>query len=479
MLYEKLISDNLACKKEVVSARFAKYTYEDLHNKVMEFQKILESHGISKGQYAMIRNSNTIHTIIAILTCIHIQVCFVIVPEDSTGSQIDYINQEVAPRVFLEPPLVENDGITDFHFREYGTQKNLVYVIYTSGSTGKPKGVMAPESHVEFCIEAINERLKNGPEDRILCCLPLSFDYGLYQLFMALEYQSTLVIPEKCTLSEIPGMLVREEITAFPAMPAQLSGLLHSKMLERIKPANLRYITSTGDNFPVEMIRHLMKVLPDICIIPMYGQTECKRVSIMPEGHIDKILAGSCGLPLAGTRVWLEDPDENGVGELIVSGLNVMRGYLNAEEVTAKYYFDHESFGRCLRTGDLFSIDEEGFLYFVSRKKRILKVSGYRIGCLELEELFGGALADHSIKELRIVGVPDPFYGEKIMLCIATEESAETIKAAASRVNEAQDSHHRVSKIYLTENEFPKNVNGKIDDKHMIEEASIHGTITI
>ena len=61
MLYKKLISDNLACKKQAVSARSGKYTYEDLHNKAMEFQKILESHGVSKGQYAMIRNSNTIH----------------------------------------------------------------------------------------------------------------------------------------------------------------------------------------------------------------------------------------------------------------------------------------------------------------------------------------------------------------------------------------------------------------------------------
>ena len=93
--------------------------------------------------------------------------------------------------------------------------------------------------------------------------------------------------------------------------------------------------------------------------------------------------------------------------------------------------------------------------------------------------MFGGALADHFIKELRIVGVPDPLYGEKIMLCIATGESTEMIKAVVSRVNEAQDSYHRVSKIYLTENGFPKTANGKIDDKHLIEEAFIHGTITV
>lgn len=479
MLYKKLILDNLACKKEVISTCSCKYTYEDLHKNVIEFEKTMESHGISKGQYIIIRNSNTIHTIIAILTCIHMQVCFVIIPEDCTECQLNYISQEITPKVFLETPSDGKDGITDFYFSEYGIQKDLVYIIYTSGSTEKPKGVMAPEPQVEFCIEAINERLKNGPQDRILCCIPLSFDYGLYQLFMALEYQSTLVIPEKYTLSEIPGMLVKEEITAFPAIPSLLRGILYSRMLERVKPVNLRYITSTGDNFPVEMIRRLMQLLPDTSIIPMYGQTECKRVSIMPEGYIDKIMAGSCGLPLVGTRVWIEHPDENGIGELIVSGPNVMSGYLNAKEVTAEYYFDHESFGRCLRTGDLFYIDAEGFLYFISRKKRILKVSGYRIGCLELEELFESALADHFIKELRIVGVPDPLYGEKIMLCIATEQSEETIKAAVSRINETLYNHHRVSKIYLTENGFPKNANGKIDDKQLIEEAYVNGTITV
>src|SRR5699024_12106154 len=79
----------------------------------------------------------------------------------------------------------------------------------------------------------------------------------------------------------------------------------------------------------------------DVCSSDL-GQTECKRVSIMPEGRMDKIMAGSCGLPLTGTRVWLDQPDENGVGELIVSGPNVMGGYLNAGEVTAEYFFRSE-----------------------------------------------------------------------------------------------------------------------------------------
>lgn len=479
MLYKKLITDNLASHKTVVSTRSGRYTYEDLHNKVTELQKILEGRGVSEGQFAMIRNANTIHTITAILTCIRMRICFVIVPEDCTESQVESIRQEVAPRIFLEEPTNEENGITDFYFPKYGTQKDLVYVIYTSGSAGKPKGVMAPETRVEFCIEAINESLKNGPLDRILCCLPLSFDYGLYQLFMALEYQSTLVIPEKYTLSEIPGMLVKGEITAFPVLPSMIGGLLYSRMLERVKPVSLRYITSTGDNFPVEMIRRLIRVLPDTRIIPMYGQTECKRVSIMPEGRMDKIMAGSCGIPLAGTRVWLDQPDENGVGELIVSGPNVMGGYLNAGEVTAEYFFEDPIFGRCLRTGDLFFIDPEGFLYFISRKKRILKVSGRRIGCLELEELFGAALTGYAIRELRIVGAPDPLYGEKIILCISSDESADKIKEVVSGANDIQDRCRRVSGIYLTEKEFPKNANGKIDDQHLMKEAFTHGTITL
>ena len=479
MLYKKLITDNLTSPKTAVSTRSGTYTYEDLHNKVTELQKILEGRGVSEGQFAMIRNANTIHTITAILTCIRMRICFVIVPEDCTESQVESISREAAPRVFLEEPSNGGNGITDFHFPKYGIQRDLVYVIYTSGSAGKPKGVMAPESQVEFCIEAINERLNNGPCDRILCCLPLSFDYGLYQLFMALEYQSTLVIPEKYTLSEIPGMLAKEKITAFPVLPSTIGGLLYSRMLERVKPANLRYITSTGDNFPVEMIQRLIRVLPGTRIIPMYGQTECKRVSIMPEGRMDKIMAGSCGLPLTGTRVWLDQPDENGVGELIVSGPNIMGGYLNAGEVTAEYFFEDPTFGRCLRTGDLFSIDPEGFLYFISRKKRILKVSGRRIGCLELEELFGGALAGHQIRELRIVGLPDPLYGEKIILCISSGQPADILKKAVSGVNDTQDCYRRVSGIYLTENEFPKTANGKIDDKRLMEEASIHGTIAL
>lgn len=479
MLYKKLILDNLNCTKPVVSVHGIDYTYKKLNNLVIEFQDYLKQHNVSEGQFVIITNDNSIQTITAILTCISMHVCFVIIPEESTEEHLNYIVSDVMPKAHFIPKSDGSIEIRDFCFDVYGKQDSLIYVIYTSGSTGKPKGVMAPELQVEFCIDAINDRLNNGFDDRILCCLPLSFDYGLYQLFMALRFQATIVIPRNNTITEIPKILVQERITGFPAMPSLLRGIVYSRMLERLKPEKLRYVTSTGDNFPVELIRRIMSLLPHIEIIPMYGQTECKRVSVMPTGYNDKVLAGSCGLPLKGTKVWLENKDADGVGELIVSGPNVMQGYLNDDKTTAEYYFEHALYGRCLRTGDLFTIDEEGFLYFQSRKKRLLKVSGHRIGCLEMEELFEKAISEFVFREIRVVGLQDPLYGEKAVLCISTSEISDQIIESISSVNEKLDVYHRISRVYLTDQPFPKSANGKIDDICLITEIRKNGTLTI
>lgn len=478
MLYEELIERNLDWTVPVLTDMTQEKSYAQLHLAVSALSERMSAQGAQAGQRVVIVNGNTIQTVLAILACIQSRLCFIIVPAQSGAGQIEYIVSDADPVL-----IVDTSGSGDAAIKRtesggiYG--EDIVYIIYTSGSSGTPKGVVAPEAQVEFCINAINARLKNGAEDRILCCLPLSFDYGLYQLFFALKFRCRLVLPSAVMIQQIPKLLVEEQITAFPAMPAMLAMLLRTGLLQKVVPLPaLRYITSTGDNFPLDLIGLLRELFPQTEIIPMYGQTECKRVSIMPFGCASKSMAGSCGLPLDGTRVWLDEPDEHGVGELIVSGPNVMDGYLNADKEASAYFFTHPKYGRCLRTGDLFRIDSEGYLYFCGRKRRIIKVSGYRVGGAELENRLLTELSMEGLS-LRVVGLPDELTGAQILLCISSTLNPDPILERLRKAVSSWPAYQRPAKVYWTPQPFPLSVNGKTDDAQLLEEAICHGVIAL
>lgn len=485
MLYKELILDHLDAAEPVITDGKQEWTYRQLHQRAMTVAGVLHDMGVTSGDRILIRGGNTIDTVGAILASIALQACFILLPDNTSREQLDYIISDATPRVRIGT----DDGIAFTRLaegaplvqlpQEQGSEALPTYILYTSGSTGKPKGVVAPQKQVRFCIDRINARLNNSTGDRILCCLPLSFDYGLYQLFFALRYGACLVLPNRWVIQQIPAMLICQRITAFPAMPAMLNMLLCTKLLERCRDQiHLRYISSTGDDLPVELIRKLYELFPHIRVIPMYGLTECKRVAVMPAGRVDKIMAGSCGLPLDDTHVYIDAPDAHGCGELIVSGGNVMAGYWNDEAVTAQYYFRHHQHGWSLRTGDLFAMDDEGFLYFKGRLKRILKVSGYRIGSVELEQKLRPFLMNDT-KELRIIGVPDPICGERVALCVSTDCPSEDLIRELPQITASWPAWQRPAWLYQTDEPLPKSGNGKIDDKRLLEEVLCHGVLLI
>ena len=209
-------------------------------------------------------------------------------------------------------------------------------------------------------------------------------------------------------------------------------------------------------------------MIPSAEVLPMYGLTECKRVSIMPIGRYDKVLAGSCGLPLDDVKVWLEDVDSNGIGELVIKGKNVMSGYWHNSATAEQCYFLDDTGQRCLRSGDLFKIDEDGFLYFISRKKDILKVNGYRIGVAGLENRLYSAMND-LVDEIGVFGYPDAVAGEKIAVFIATGNPTDQITERLKIVSRNLSSYSRPHLLYCTAKPLPKNINGKIDRKKLVE----------
>ncbi len=154
---------------------------------------------------------------------------------------------------------------------------DLACLVYTSGSTGESKGVMSDHSNVDFATDSIITYLENTPDDIVLNCLPLSFDYGLYQLLMVFKFGGTLVLEKRFVFpAAILKKMVAEHVTGFPGVPTIFSILLNTD-LSTYDLSSLRYLTNTAAALPVSHIERLRDTFPTAALYSMYGLTETKR----------------------------------------------------------------------------------------------------------------------------------------------------------------------------------------------------------
>jgi len=305
---------------------------------------------------------------------------------------------------------------------------DLASLIYTSGSSGTPKGVMLNHHNMVSAAESITQYLENTQSDIIFSTLPLSFDYGLYQVLMAFKFGGTVVLEKGFIFPEqILRTIVKEKVTGWPIVPTIAAMLCRQNNLSQHDFSRLRYITSTGQVLPTNHIARLREAFPGAKIYSMYGLTECKRVSYLHPDQIEK-RPGSVGKAMPNTEVYIVDDAENEMteagkpGELVVRGSNVMQGYWNLPEATARVLRPGRYPGeKVLYTGDLFKKDEEGYLYFLGRKDDIIKTSGYMVSPKELENVL---CEINDIIEAAVIGVEDDILGQAIKAFVHLTDSS-------------------------------------------------------
>ena len=292
---------------------------------------------------------------------------------------------------------------------------DLAALIYTSGSTGRPKGVMMTHANVLAATSSINGYLQNRADDTILDLLPLSFDYGLYQLFLAMDAGARVVLERSLAFPTVTlNVMARERVTALPIVP-MVAALLLKHDLSAYDLSALRYITNTGAVLPPAHIAALRERLPHVRIFSMYGLTECKRVSFLAPEDLDA-RPTSVGKPMSNVEVFVLDEHgqrrRQGVGELVVRGSNVMQGYWNDPDATSRGLRPGLYPGeRLLHTGDLFRIDADGYMYFLSRSDDVIKCRGQKVSPREVENVL------HSMPgvcEAVVIGVADALLGEAL-----------------------------------------------------------------
>lgn len=294
---------------------------------------------------------------------------------------------------------------------------DLANIVYTSGSTGNAKGVMMTHLNVVSAVNSITEYLGNTPEDIIMNMLPMSFDYGLYQVLMAFRFGGAVILENSFLYPyRIMETIVRENVTGFPIVPTISAILVQMEGVRKFSFDRLRYMTNTAAALPSAHIRELRQIFPRTRIFSMYGLTECKRVAYLPPEELDRRPL-SVGKAMPNTEAYVVDESGKRVGpgvtgELVVRGSNVMRGYWEMPEETAKKLKPGETPGEMvLYTGDLFRTDSEGYLYFVARKDNVIKSRGEKVSPREIEEVLYSL---EGVQEAVVFGTADPVLGQAI-----------------------------------------------------------------
>lgn len=305
-----------------------------------------------------------------------------------------------------------------------GHEGTLAMIAHTSGSSGEPKGVMLSRRNLVWVCETIANYLELGPGTRIGCALPLSFNYGQTHLWMSLARGSTLVLDRGF---QFPPVLIERwastGVELLPLVPAHLAMLLMQPRFDSTTLPSLRTVTTAAAALSAELHAVLRDHFPGIRVLPMYGQTECTRISFLPADAPDEERNGlGCGLP--GQRHWLEDEagrivDGAGQGELIVSGPHVMLGYWRGPERRPR--LDPDTGERCLHTGDWFERSVTGNLRFLSRRDEIIKCGGEKVAPQEVEDALR---AQPGVAACAVRGVAHPLLGEAVHAWVVAAKGA-------------------------------------------------------
>ncbi|MGW7696015.1 AMP-binding protein [Streptomyces asiaticus] len=315
---------------------------------------------------------------------------------------------------------------------------DLAVLVYTSGSTAAPKAVMCPHAQIVFATRAIQEVLGYRPDDVVFCRFPISWDYGLYKVLLACAGRSEIVLAgEESDLTLLRRM--RETgTTIVPIVPSFASIIVTMAGRDREPPPPVRLFTNTGAALPPATIEALRAAFPGARVVRQFGQTECKRISIMPPEE-DGERPDSVGLPLPGTTVEILGADGEPVpvgetGEIVASGPHVMPGYWNNPELTARTFRREERTGALrLHTGDYGRLDADGYLYFAGRRDDMFKRKGIRMSTLEIEA------AAMDVTGVRTAAVLPPDGDRDLMVFVAGDLPPQVVlKELARRLEPAK-----------------------------------------
>ncbi|MBM7647591.1 long-chain acyl-CoA synthetase [Bacillus ectoiniformans] len=478
-------------------------TYAELDQAVTQFASSLHSLGIKKGDHIALLLGNSPHFVISLYGAMRAGVTVIPINPIYSPEEISYIlsNGDVkavvmldlllplAEKISLQLPNVHHFIVCDsndekakaFDVTEFSIlpkmktfsrllssdhskfecplldDEETAVILYTSGTTGKPKGAMLTHKNLYSNARDIGEYLKITKEDRVVTVLPMFHVFCLSVALNAPMIQgATMLILPRFSPKDVFASVMNHQATVFAGVPTMYNFLLQYPEGQSEDLASLRLCISGGASMPVALLEKFEEKFKTV-ISEGYGLSEASPVTCF--NPLDKgRKAGSIGCSIVNVENKVvnelgEEVPLGQVGELIVKGPNVMKGYYKMPEETAAAIKEG-----WLYTGDLAKKDEDGYFYIVDRKKDLVIVGGYNVYPREVEEV----LYNHpDIIEAAVLGVPDPNYGEAVLAFVVSKNPALTEQEIFDYCRNSLADYKLPKSIEFLE-ELPKNTTGKI-----------------
>jgi acyl-CoA synthetase (AMP-forming)/AMP-acid ligase II len=448
----------------VVEVGGERFTYRELWDRAARTAGGLRAQGIQSGDRVAIRLGNSSDWCIAFFGTLMAGAIAVPVNTRFTEAEIKYVVDDSGSNYVFLPgeALPQGDSLVVDNLE----QKDVAAIFYTSGTTGFPKGAMTTHegflSNIETC-----RRVSLLPFDgstRTLVSVPLFHVTGCNSQFLvSCEAGSTTVIMPAFNVQSFLKLIEAEHISTLTSVPAVYWLAMNQPNFREVNTSAIIRVSYGGAPIAPDLVGRIIEAFPNARVGNGFGLTECSSVATFLPHEYARLRPETVGFAAPVVDLKLDDvmPGSD-VGELLMRGPNVVKGYWNKPQATAETFA-----GGWLRTGDMARLDEQGFVQIVDRKKDMVNRGGENVYCVEVEN----ALSAHpSVFEVAVVGVPDKMMGEKVGAAVvlkpgASLEAADIIKFAKDHLADFKVPQYLV----LRSETLPRNPGGKILKKQLRE----------
>ena len=349
---------------------------------------------------------------------------------------------------------------------------DVVNMQYTSGTTGFPKGVMLTHYNILNNGKTIGDGMKFTKNDKLCITVPFFHCFGLVLAMMACITHGTTMVPvERYSPVPVMNAISVEKCTAVHGVPTMFIAMLEHAQFNNFDFSSLRTGIMAGSPCPIEVMKKVIDKMNMREIVIVFGQTEASPGCTMTttSDSIDKRV-NTVGSAFPGVECKIIDPESgeelpiNTPGEFCARGYNIMKGYYKMPEATAQAV-DKDGW---LHTGDLCTVDEDGYYKVVGRIKDMIIRGGENIYPKEIEECL---YTCDKVSDVQVIGVPSEAYGEEVMACVILKEGEEMTEEEVKEFVGARMAKHKVPRYVRFVDSFPTNAAGKIQKFKMREEA--------
>jgi long-chain acyl-CoA synthetase len=331
-------------------------------------------------------------------------------------------------------------------------------ILYTSGTTGTPKGAELTHSNLTRNCEVSRDMYGIGAEAVTLGALPLFHSFGqTCGLNATIAAGGTLTLIPRFEPRKALEIIERDKVNLFEGVPTMYSAMLHCEDRERFDVSTLELCVSGGSAMPVELMRGFEEAF-GCKILEGYGLSESSPVASFNRPDRER-KPGSIGIPIEGVEMKVVDDDgeevpQGEVGEILIRGHNVMKGYWGKPEATAETLRDG-----WLHTGDMAKVDEDGYFFIVDRKKDLIIRGGYNVYPREVEEV----LYEHpAVMEAAVIGIKDDKLGEEVGAAVTLKEGQDASADELREFVKEQVAAYKYPRRVWFVDELPKGPTGKI-----------------